>query len=143
MQTRGIFNDAVGNMGKLYAYNTGGLKGLFTYRTISSFKGIPSKELDELKITQTLEQVQGDIPDEIRSALGFGITTKLSQEALNKTKIRRVEDIINYEIPVLKTTDDVKNYQRQVTGIDNLPEDQQKRLKKEIESREKIKRIFR
>ena len=143
MEGRGMINDAVRNMGKLYAYNTGGLKGLFTYRTISSFKGIPSKELDELDITKTLEQVQGDIPDEIRSALGFGITTKLSQEALNKTKIRRVEDIINYEIPILKTTDDVKNYQRQVTGIDNLPEDQQKRLKKEIESREKIKRIFR
>jgi len=143
MRTRGISKDLMGNMGKLYAYNTGGLKGLFTYRTISSFKGIPSKELDELNITKTLEQIQGDIPDDIRNAIGFGLTTRVGQEGLNVYKLKSVEDILNYKIPVLKTTDDIKEYQKQVTGISSLPEDQQKEMKKRIENKEKIKRILR
>lgn len=139
----GIPNLFTKNLGKLYAYNSGGLKGLFTYRTITSLKGIPSKELEELNITKTLEQVQGEIPEDVSTAMGFALSTKGLQESLGPVKINRIENILNYELPVLGTTDDIKNFRSRVVGLENMNEEQKEQIKKQIENREKIKRILR
>ena len=139
----GILDGLSRNLGKLYAYNTGGLKGLFTFRTISSLKGIPSKELNELNIAKTLEQVQGEIPDDVSTAMGFALSTKGLQESIGSVKINKIEDILNYELPILGTTEDIKNYRSKVVGLENMNDEQKTQIKKEIENREKIKRILR
>ena len=139
----GIPNLFTKNLGKLYAYNSGGLKGLFTYRTITSLKGIPSKELEELNITKTLEQVQGEIPEDVSRAMGFALSTKGLQESLAPVKINKIENILNYELPVLGTTDDIKKFRSRVVGLENMNDEQKEQIKKQIENREKIKRILR
>ena len=130
------------NIGKLYAYNTGGLKGLFTFRTISSLKGRETGISPSL--TKELEQNVEDMPEDLRRALGFVITSNLGTTQIVNARIKSLEDKLNIgTIPTIKTVDDIEKFRRDATGINNMSDQDKKNLEQQLRRQDEFRRIFR
>ena len=130
------------NIGKLYAYNTGGLKGLFTFRTISSLKGRETGISPSL--TKELEQNIEDMPEDLKRALGFVITSNLGTTKIINARIKSLEDKLNIgTIPTIKTVDDIEKFRRDATGINNMSDQDNVNLEHQLRRQDEFRRIFR
>ena len=130
------------NIGKLYAYNTGGLKGLFTYRTLSSLKG--RKTGIAPQIERNLEQNLQDLPDDLRTAIGFVLTSNVGKKQMDDRRSEEIESRLNIgKLQTIKTLDDIKNMRKKAMGYDNLSKEEQEQIIKQMKNFDEFSRVFR
>ena len=118
------------------------MKGLFTFRTISSLKGRETGISPSL--TKELEQNVEDMPEDLRAALGFVITSNIGTNQIVNARIKSLEDKLNIgTIPTVKTLDDIERFRKEATGINNLSGEDKKNLKEQMTRQDEFRRIFR
>tara|TARA_R100000655_G_scaffold24074_1_gene48375 strand:+ start:2297 stop:4834 length:2538 start_codon:yes stop_codon:yes gene_type:complete len=138
----GIMKGLTQNIGKLYAYNTGGLKGLFTYRTLSSLKG--RKTGIAPQIERNLEQNLQDLPDDLRTAIGFVLTSNVGKKQMDDSRTKEIESRLNIgKLETIKTLDDIKNIRKKAMGYDNLSKEEQEQIIKQMKNFDEFSRVFR
>tara|TARA_R100000773_G_C4220098_1_gene118719 strand:- start:510 stop:3050 length:2541 start_codon:yes stop_codon:yes gene_type:complete len=141
-QNRGIAQGLTQNIGKLYAYNTGGLKGLFTFRTLSSLKGRKTGIAPEIE--KNLEQNLQDLPDDLRTAIGFVLTSNVGKKQMDDRRSEEIESRLNIgKLQTIKTLDDIKNMRKKAMGYDNLSKEEQEQIIKQMKNFDEFSRVFR
>ena len=141
-QNRGIAQGLTQNIGKLYAYNTGGLKGLFTFRTLSSLKGRKTGIAPEIE--KNLEQNLQDLPDDLRTAIGFVLTSNVGKKQMDDRRSEEIEARLNIgKLQTIKTLDDIKNMRKKAMGYDNLSKEEQEQIIKQMKNFDEFSRVFR